>query len=114
MRHHAGVLMETLQPRNRVLRSDAHHLHTVQVRSKQNSSVPQDGKVEHAVRIAGNAGSEEWRFWVDLMAGGALHIEVAVTYWERSTPALDKLIAERMPAWVTLLLGVSMHSDWTF
>lgn len=26
----------------------------------------QDGKPEHAVRIAGNTGSEEWRFWVDL------------------------------------------------
>lgn len=74
----------------------------------------QGGGAEHAVRIAGNAGSEEWRFWVDLATGGRLHIEVAVTYWQRSTAALDKLIAERMPPWTTLLSGVSMHSDWSF
>ena len=75
----------------------------------------QGGGWEHAVRIAGNAGSEEWRFWVDLQPDrGQLHIELAVTYWQRSTAALDKLIAERMPPWTTLLSGVSMHSDWTF
>lgn len=26
----------------------------------------QDGKPQHVVRIAGNTGSEEWLFWVDL------------------------------------------------
>lgn len=49
-----------------------------------------------------------------MQAGGHLHIEVAVTYWQRNTPALDKFVAERLPPWTTLLSGVTMHSEWTF
>jgi hypothetical protein len=109
----------------------------------------QDGTPQHVVRIAGNSGSEEWLFWVDVeqvtlgfvlvcdtaadsstvrrvlrvlsvpvsahcLQGGHLFIEVAVTYWERSTAALDKFVTERLPKWTTLLWGVTMHSEWSF
>lgn len=49
-----------------------------------------------------------------LQEDGQLHIEVAVTYWQYTTAALDKFIAERLPPWTTLLSGVTMHSEWTF
>ena len=45
------------------------------------------------MRIAGNVGSEAWRFWLETEASapsGSLHIELTVSYWQRSTPALDK------------------------
>lgn len=49
-----------------------------------------------------------------ILQGGQVLIEVAVTYWERSSEALDKFVAERLPKWTTLLWGVTMHSEWTF
>ena len=74
----------------------------------------QDGTPEHAIRIAGNNGSRVWDFWVDVGAGTPLRLEVVVTFWQRSTAALDKLVAERMPTWATMLSGVSLHSHWEF
>lgn len=74
----------------------------------------QDGTPEHAIRIAGNNGSRVWDFWVDMGAGTPLRLEVVVSFWQRSTAALVKLVAERMPAWTTMLSGVSLHSHWEF
>lgn len=74
----------------------------------------QDGKPEHGLRFAGNEGSREWTFWVDVAAGSTLRVEVVVSFWQRGTAALDKLIAERMPKWTTMLSGVSLHSQWDF
>lgn len=74
----------------------------------------QNGTAHHAVRIAGNKGSREWAFWVDVAEGSALHIEVVVTFWELGTAALDKFVSERLPPWTTKLSGVTLLSEWSF
>ena len=70
--------------------------------------------MEHIVRIAGDRGSEVWPFTVDVAAGGAVHMELSVTYWDRLQPAMSDFITELVPTWTTLLPGTSYLSNWTF
>ena len=74
----------------------------------------QGGGLEHIVRIAGDKGSETWPFSVDIAAGGAVHMELSITYWDRMQPAMSSFIRQLVPPWSTLLPGTSYMSEWTF
>ena len=86
----------------------------VQLVWQQKTEHVQDGELEHIVRIAGDQGSETWPFWVGLAAGGAVHMELSVTYWDRMQPAMSGFIRRLAPPWSTLLPGTSYISEWTF
>ena len=66
------------------------------------------------IRIAGNAGSEVWPFWVDVAPASSLHIELSASFWDRWEPEIDEFIVEVMPDWTTLLAGTTYVSDWNF
>lgn len=78
------------------------------------SSLSQEGKPEQVIRIAGGKGSDNWEFWVDLDPHGQLQIDVSVTFWDRTTAAMDKIVADRMPSWTTILAGITLQSQWSF
>ena len=74
----------------------------------------QAGGAEHVVRIAGNRGSETWPFSVDVAAGGRVHMELSVTFWDRMLPDMFSFVTQLVPAWTSLLLGTTYMSEWTF
>ncbi len=74
----------------------------------------QAGGAEHIVRIAGNTGSELWPFSVDVAAGGRVHLELSVTFWDRMLPNMFSFVTQLVPEWTTLLLGTTYMSAWTF